>query len=411
MGSQTLHRLKALPISRPLKRGYYADGGGLYLQVGASGAKSWVFRYRSDGRLREQGLGSTKSISLADARTLAADARKLVANGQDPISFRRDNKAAARREAARSVTFKECTEAYIASNSSAWRNPKHRQQWSNTLASYADQVFGNVSVKDVDTNLIIRALDPIWTAKPETASRVRGRIETVLDWATVREYRSGANPARWKGHLDKILPAHRKFVVVKHHAAIPYAELPTFIRDLRKQDGVASLALEFTILTAARTGEVIGATWPEIDLENSMWTIPADRMKSHREHRVPLALEVLSVLHRVRKIGDADYLFPTTANPAKPISNMAMLALLRRMERTEITTHGFRSTFRDWAAEKTDFPNEVVEMAIAHTVSNKVEAAYRRGDLLEKRRRLMAEWAQYCGRELLQLSKETEKAA
>ena len=411
MGSQSLHRLKALTISRTLKRGYYADGGGLYLQVTASGSKSWVFRYRSKGHLREQGLGSAKSVCLADARLLAAEARKLIAHGQDPISFRRGKQAAGRLEAAQRVTFKECTEAYIASNSSAWRNPKHRQQWSSTLATYANPTMGDVSVKDIDTNLIVRALDPIWSAKPTTASRVRGRIETILDWATVREFRTGANPARWKGHLDKILPAHRKFVAVKHHAALPYSELPAFIRDLRKQEGVAALALEFTILTAARTSEAIGATWPEIDIENSMWIIPATRMKAHRGHRVPLASEVHSLLHHAREFGDSQFLFPNVRNMTKPISNMAMLSLLHRMSRTDITAHGFRSTFRDWAAETTDFPNEVVEMAIAHTVSDKVEAAYRRGDLLEKRRRLMADWAGYCVRDLLEIAKETDEAA
>jgi len=272
---------------------------------------------------------------------------------------------------------------------------KHKEQWPNTLNTYAGPVFGSLPVQAIDVGLVMKALEPIWQTKPETASRLRGRIEAVLDWATAREYRKGENPARWRGHLDKLLPARSKVRKVEHHSALPYDELADFIVALRGQEGVASRALEFLILTAARTGEVIGARWDEVDLEEKIWVVPAARMKAGREHRVPLSAAAVAVLEEMSEIRESDFVFPG-GKKGKPLSNMAMLAVLKRMERSELTAHGFRSSFRDWAAEQTNFPHEVAEMALAHTVGDKVEAAYRRGDLFQKRQQIMEAWARFC---------------
>jgi integrase len=292
------------------------------------------------------------------------------------------------------MTFDQCRDAYIAAHQAGWRNAKHRSQWVNTLNIYVSPVFGNLAVQAVDVALIMRVLEPIWTAKPETASRLRGRIERVLDWAKARGFRAGENPARWRGHLDQLLPARAKVRNVQHHAALPFGDLPKFMIGLRERGGVAARALEFAILTAARTGEVIGAGWDEIDLGSRTWTVPANRMKGHREHRIPLSDRAVALLEEVKQTGSSEFVFSRPGG--KSLSNMALLMMLRRMKRDDVTAHGFRSSFRTWAAECTGFPREVVEAALAHVTGNKVEAAYQRGDLFDKRRQLMAEWGAYC---------------
>ena len=393
--SRTIGKLTALAVDRAKRRGYYGDGGGLFLQVSASGAKSWVFRFKEFGRLREMGLGPTHTVSLAEARQKALECRKLRLDGRDPIEIRKTARAQARLDAAKAITFKECAERYIASHKAGWRNAKHAAQWPSTLGTYVYPIFGSLPVHAVDVGLVMKTLEPIWTAKPETASRVRGRVESVLDWATSRGYRQGENPARWRGHLENLLPKKAKVHRVEHHAALPYAEVGTFMVELHLQEGIAARALGFAILTAARTGEVIGARWSEINLESRLWAVPAERMKGGREHRVPLSEATIEVLDAMKTIRHGDCVFPG-GRAGRPISNMAMLMLLRRMGRGDLTAHGFRSSFRDWAAERTGFPTEVAEMALAHAVGDKVEAAYRRGDLFQKRRQLMDAWARFC---------------
>ncbi len=374
----------------------YPDGGGLYLQVTESGAKSWIFRFMLNGRAREMGLGPLHAVSLSDARTKATECRRLRADGFDPIEARKLERDKARLAAARALTFKDAADAYIKAHQAGWRNAKHAAQWCSTLDTYAGPVFGSLPVQDVDVSLITKVLEPIWATKTETASRLRGRIEAVLDWATVRGYRRGDNPARWRGHLENLLPQRSKVQRVEHHPALPYGEIGAFMGTLRQHDGVAAVALEFLILTATRTSETIGARWDEIDIDHAIWTIPADRIKAGKEHRVPLSAPAMAILKRLNKIRQGDFVFPG-GKVKNPLSNMALLALLKRMGRADLTAHGFRSTFRDWTAERTNYPREVAEMALAHTVSDKVEAAYRRGDLFEKRRRMMEEWARYCG--------------
>jgi integrase len=389
-------KLTALGVDRAKRRGYYGDGGGLFLQVSASGAKSWVFRFKEAGRLREMGLGATHTLNLAEARERARECRRMRLDGIDPIEARKAARAKARFEAQNAISFKACAERYIAAHKAGWRNPKHAAQWPSTLSTYVYPVFGSLSVQAVDVGLVLKAVEPIWTEKPETASRVRGRIESVLDWATSRGYRQGENPARWRGHLENLLPKKSKIRRVEHHAALPYAEMGDFMASVKKQEGVAARALEFAILTAARTGEVIGAKWPEINFAERLSTIPAERMKAGREHRVPLSDAALAIVEEMQKIRDGEFVFPG-AKAHRPLSNMAFLMLLRRMGRGDLTAHGFRSTFSDWCSEQTNFPAEVREMALAHTVSDEVEAAYRRGDLLRKRRQLMDAWARFCG--------------
>ena len=393
--ARVIGKLTALDVSRAKKRGYYGDGGGLYLLVGPSGAKSWVFRFREAGRLREMGLGPLHTIGLAEARQKAQGCRKARLDGRDPIEMRRAERMGARLEAAKAVTFKDCADLYIASHKAGWRNPKHAAQWPSTLGTYVYPTLGGLPVQAVDVGLVMKALEPIWTVKPETAGRVRGRIESVLDWATARGYREGENPARWRGHLENLLPKKSKVRRVEHHAALPYADIARFIPELRRQEGVAACALEFAILTAARTGELIGARWDEINFVERLWVVPGERMKAGKEHRVPLSDTALSILAEMQKVRQSDFVFPG-AKARRPLSNMAFLMLLRRMRRGDLTAHGFRSTFSDWCSERTNFPAEVREMALAHTVSDKVEAAYRRGDLFQKRRHLMEAWAKFC---------------
>ena len=386
--------LTARQVETLKKPGLVADGGGLYLQITASGAKSWVFRYQIAGRRRDMGLGSVDVFSLAEAREKARAARRLVAEGTDPIDHRRAERAAKAVGAAKTMSFKECAEAYIRTHQAGWRNAKHGAQWSATLSTYVYPVFGSLPVAQVDVGLVMKAIEPIWSMKPETASRVRGRIESILDWATVRQYRQGENPARWRGHLESLLPKKTKVRVVEHHAALPYAETAAFMIELREQEGVSARALEFAILTAARTGEVLGARWDEVDVDNRLWTIPGARMKAGKEHRVPLSDAAIALLQKMSELRSGDYVF-SGATAGRPLSNMALLMTLRRMKRGDLTAHGFRSTFSDWCAERTAFPAEVREMALAHAVGDKVEAAYRRGDLFEKRRQIMDGWAHF----------------
>jgi integrase len=383
--------LTALGAKRAKRAGYHADGGGLFLQVVESGARSWIFRYQLAGRRREMGLGSERDFTLAEARERAAAARKLLADGADPIQARDAAKAAKALADAKTKTFDEVAKAYIAEHRHEWKNAKHIEQWETTIETYAAPILA-LPVQGIDAGQVLAALKPIWNTKRETAVRLRGRIEKVLDSATALGYRAGPNPARWRGNLDGLLARDKRRQRIEHHAALPYAEAGAFAAELRREEGTAARALEFTILTAARTGETIGTRWNEIDLDAGVWSIPASRMKMRREHRVPLSPAAVALVRALPREGD--YVFP--GRRAKtPLSNMAMLALLERMGRGDLTTHGFRSTFRDWAAERTSFPNHVVEMALAHAIGDGVEAAYRRGDLFEKRRKLMLAWASY----------------
>lgn len=402
-----IQKLSALKVDRAKKAGYYSDGGGLYLQVTGSGAKSWLFRFMLSGRAREMGLGPLHTVSLAEARIKAADCRKQLLEGIDPIEARKSARDAARLAATKSITFQKCADAYVEAHRAGWKSAKHAEQWENTLATYAFPVFGSLPVAGVDTALVMKCLEAIWASKAETASRLRGRIESVLDWAAVRGYRHGENPARWKGHLDKLLPARSKIAKVEHHAALPYTEIGAFMKALREQEGYSPRGLEFAILTATRTSETLNATWGEFDRKAGIWTIPAERMKAGKEHRVPLSARALEILKAMREVKQNDYVFPG-ARVNRPLSNMALLMVLRRMGRGDLTVHGFRSTFRDWAAEMTAYPSEVAEMALAHTVGDKTEAAYRRGDLFEKRRRIMQDWALYCDQEPVRSSKVTK---
>jgi integrase len=400
-----VNRLTDKEVRSARKSGtYLADGGGLYLQVTAFGTKNWVFRFTSPatGKRREMGLGPLITISLAEARGRALSCRKLLLDGIDPINHRDMQREQAVPVVVKLPVFDECASKYIAMKRPEWSNPKHAAQWASTLATYASPVIGKLAVDQIETRHVMEILEPIWVTKTESAKRLRGRIESILDWAKVAGYRQGENPARWKGHLDHLLAKPGKVQKVEHHAALPYKQLPAFMRTLGEQDSISARALAFCILTATRTSETLGARWDEIDLVERMWTLPAGRMKANREHRVPLSTTAVALLEEMKRIVGSDYVFPGQRN-GKPLSNMALLMTLRRMGRGDLTAHGFRSTFRDWAAEQTTYPSEVAEMALAHAVGNKVEAAYRRGDLLEKRRRLMDEWDTYC-----QLESSTE---
>lgn len=395
--AQLVGRLTALQVTRVKEPGMYPDGAGLYLQVTRHGneriAKSWIYRFTLRGRVRDMGLGPVSALGLADARIKATECRRLRLEGIDPIDARKTERTQAALEAAKALSFKACADQYIEVHRAGWRNEKHAAQWESTLKTYAYPVIGSVPVQRIETALVMKILEPVWSKKPETAGRLRGRIEAVLDWAAARGLREGENPARWRGHLEKLLPARAKVRKVQHHAALPYEELPDFMADLSAREGVAARALEFLILTAARTGEVIGARPGEI--KDKVWTVPDDRMKGGKEHRVPLSVPALAIVEKMTSGCSGEFLFPG-GKRGEALSNMAMLALLRRMGRSDLTAHGFRSTFRDWAAERTNCPGEVAEMALAHTIESKVEAAYRRGDLFDKRVGLMREWAQFC---------------
>jgi integrase len=407
--SRQSKRLSIKTVASRRKPGYYADGAGLYLQVSKTGTKAWIFRYTrglntnphpkfpnalGKPKQHEMGLGSLNAVGLAEARKRAEACRLLLVDGIDPRAARDSQKAQAALARASAVSFQRCADGYIAAHRSGWRNPKHAGQWKTTIETYCGPVIGALPVQAVDTSLVLRVLEPIWSTKPETASRLRGRIQSIIDWATVNGYRTGDNPARWDGHLKEALPALSKESRVQHHAALPYVQVGAFVQNLRTQEGTAARALEFTILTACRTGEAIGAKPSEFDLDKELWTIPAARMKAGREHRVPLSRRAIEIVRAQLKL-DSEYVFPGL-KLGNPLSNMAMLALLKRMKRSDFTVHGFRSTFRDWAAEQTAYPHEVCEMALAHAVGNKVEAAYLRGELLQKRQLLADDWAKYC---------------
>lgn len=387
--------LGPLAVGRLTTPGLHAVGGvsGLYLQVLPTGARSWVLRATVGGKRRDMGLGGFPDVTLTGARDAARTARAKIEQGLDPIEERKAAKSALRASAAKVVTFEEAAKAYIVAHSPSWENAKHRQQWENTLSAYAYPKLGKLSVRDVEMSHILSVLEPIWIDRTETAKRLRGRIERVMGWATSRGYREGLNPARWRDHLDQQLHSPGKIAKTAHHAALGLGDLPDFMDRLRKAESMGARALEFAVLTAARSGEVRGARWGEIDLAAKVWTVPADRMKARKEHRVPLSPEAINLLSALPRIGGTDLVFP--AARGGPLSDMTLTAVLRRMK-VPATAHGFRSTFRDWAAERTNYPRDVAEMALAHTIGDKVEAAYRRGDLFAKRTRMMADWAAFC---------------
>ena len=389
--ARTTGRLTALKVSRAKLPGMYADGGGLYLQITEGGA-SWVYRYMLNGRAREMGLGPLALFGLQEARAKAQDARRLRHEGVDPIEHRRTARAQQQLDAAKAVTFQQCAERYIASHRAGWRHAKHVEQWESSLQRLAFPVIGALPVQAINTALVMNVIEAIWDEKPETASRVRGRIESILDWAKARGYRTGENPARWKGHLKNLLPPRSKVRMVEHYAAMPYDQLPALMVELRVQDGIDARALEFTILTAARVSEAVGARWSEIS--GDVWTIQAERMKGGKPHRVPLSRRAMDLLKALPRNGDLIFPGPKLG---RALNINAPRKLLIDMGHS-VTVHGFRSSFRDWVAERTSYPNHVAEAALAHAVADKVEKAYRRTDLFEKRRRLMADWAAWCSR-------------
>ena len=397
MGQRLRNRLTALSVKSKSKSGRYADGGGLYFFIGRNGARSWVFRYRSreTGKLRDKGLGPAIDITLEKARARAEACRLQLLDGIDPIDQKRADRQTKALDRARRITFDSAQDQFISANEAAWRNAKHRAQWRSTLKTYASSLF-DLAVADVDTAIVMKALEPIWTTKTETATRVRQRIEAVLDWATARGYRNGDNPARWRGHLDKLLPKPNKLKTVEHHAALPYSEMGQFMSELRDRDGLGARCLELQILTAARPNEAAAARWEEFDLKKSTWTIPAERMKSHREHRVPLSPGAAKLLRLLPR--QSEFIFPGGAKNMS-ITTAAGHKVLQAI-RPGFVPHGFRSTFRDWAADQTAYPREIAEAALAHVLKDKTEAAYRRTDLFEKRRRLLDDWGKFLSSDL-----------
>lgn len=394
--AKTLHRLTARQIRADLSHGLHHDGGGLYLQNRPHGGRSWLFRFSHDGKQHWMGLGSIEETPIKQARDLAAQYRGELRQGINPLAKRKRAHAAVVASTSRALTFADSVDKFLQAKGAQWSNPKHAGQWRSTLETYAVPLIGRKAVSEIETSDVMAVLSPIWLEKTETASRLRGRIEKVLDWATVGGYRQGDNPARWRGHLKELLADPIAAKDQQHFPALPYTEAPDFIKALRPRSGIAALAAEFVILTAARTNMVRGAEWSEIDLDSKVWTVPGNRMKGkknrRREHRIPLSSRAVAILETVKGLHSV-VVFPSTKD--RPLSESGMLALLKRMKRTDITMHGFRSTFRDWAAETTGHPADVVEMALAHVISNKAEAAYRRGDLFEKRRALMDDWAAY----------------
>ena len=390
--ARTVNQLSATEVQKIKKPGMYPDGAGLYLQVTGEDAKSWLFRYSLRGKAREMGLGSLRKVSLADARRKAAECHKLLDGHVDPIEHRAKARAAAALAHAKTITFKEAADRYIAMRSKGLKNTKHAAQWGTTIATYAKPVLGKLPIRDIDVGLVHQVLEPIWTTKPETAGRVRGRIEKILGWAKVNNYREGENPARWRDNLDQLLPKLSEVRKVRHHPALPYAEVSAFMEKLRQEDGTAARALEFTILTAARTEEVLLARPGEINKRERLWTAPAEHMKLKREHLVPLCDRALQLLDDTSE----SYLFPSPSHPDKHLSNMAMLMVLDRMGYGHVTVHGFRSTFKDWTRDRTRFENYVSEAALAHASGDKIEAAYARSAVFDKRRKLMDAWAVFC---------------
>jgi len=390
-----INRLEPVTVGRLKKPGYYPDGLNLYLQVGATGSKSWVLRYTLAGRERQMGLGAFPTFGLAEARERATAARQLLADKICPLETKRNKILADRLSAASVITFDDAAERYIKTHESGWKNLKHVGQWRSTIATFASPVIGKLPVHAIDNKAVVNVLEPIWNSKRETATRLRGRIEKILDWATTLKYRAGDNPARYKGNLDNLLTKSKK--VVEHHPALPFNEIGAFMATLRTMQGMAALALQFIILTACRTSEVLNAKWTEFDLDAGVWVIPAERMKAKKEHAVPLSPAAKKILRAAQsELRESEFVF--AGSNGKALSNMACLAVLKRMERPGLTVHGFRSTFRDWCSESTAYPPDVAEMALAHTIKDKTEAAYRRGDLFDKRTRMMADWAAYCAK-------------
>jgi integrase len=388
-------KLAAVALKK-LGEGWHADGGNLYLFVrGAS--RGWVFRFTApDGKRRNMGLGGLDKVSLSVARKVAEALRSQTRHPiapVDPLAERQAERAQQRVEVAKLMTFKQAATAFLTAKSPEWKNVKHAAQWETTLSSYAYPVFGSLPVSAIDTGLVMKCLEPIWITTNETARRLRGRIENVIDWATVSGHRQGENPARWRGHLEHKLAKPSKVQKVEHHAALAFAEIGAFMVDLRTREGMSPRALEFAILTAARSGEVRGATWSEVDLTAGVWAIPLERMKAGKEHRIPLSAAALSLLNNLQRLEGVDFIFPNAKGGQ--LSDMTLGAVLKRMG-VGVTAHGFRSTFRDWAGETTAYPREVIEHALAHQLKDKAEASYARGTLFDKRRRLMTEWTDYC---------------
>lgn len=384
MGKLTVKKVQSLK-----EPGKYGDGNNLWLIIGPTGRKRWEFRYTMGGRSREMGLGSAELVSLEEARNTAIDLLRTVRRGVDPIDARDEKKP-------RPTTFEEVADQCITSMKPGWSNLKSERQWRSSLKAYAFPALGKMDVSAITASDVFDVLEPIWSAKPETAKRVRERVEKVMDFASALKLRTGDNPARWRGGLEALFPKKVKVRKVQHHAALPYADMPAFMAALRKREGIAPRALEFAILTAARTSEVLGARWDEIDLDKKVWTIPAERMKARREHRVPLSDAATALLKALPRDPEGEFVFISVMSKGRPMSNMALLKVLKLMKRTDLTVHGFRSTFRDWASEVTAHEAPVVEMALAHSIGNAVEAAYRRGDLFQKRERLMVDWAACC---------------
>lgn len=402
---RVIHKLTAVKVAAIKEPGLYSDGGGLNLRVTATQSKSWIFRYASAGSTRDMGLGPVPPVSLAMARKLAAECRELRSRDIDPIRHREQMRRDAKLKATASMTFRKCAETFLESHEPGWRNPKHRQQWHNTLKTFAYPYIGEMAINNVVTEHVLEILQQplkpgsgqgtsLWIERSETASRLRGRIERILDWAKAKGLREGENPARWRGHMANLLAPPGKLRRVQHHPALPHSDIPEFMAQLRARQGIGARALEFTILTAARTGEVIGANFDEVDLTALLWVVPPERMKAGKRHRVPLAARAAEIVEEMLSIRQHNFVFPGM-KPGSPISNMTMLELMREL-RPGITVHGFRSTFRDWVAECTATPNFVAEAALAHVVADRVEAAYRRGDLLDKRCALMDSWGEYC---------------
>ena len=396
-------KLTAIRIAKASGPAVLHDGGGLYLRVSASGARSWVFRFQIDGKRRDMGLGAYPDLTLADARSKAAEHRKQRNEGIDPLNAKAAQRSAQRLASARDRTFRACAVEYIAKHQSGWRSAKHRHQWEHSLEAYAYPTIGDLPVSGIDTGLIVRVLDPLWSKKSETASRLRGRIEAVLDSAIVQGFRQGPNPAQWKGNLSHILPRRGKVHKVEHYSALPFDELPAFLPELRRREGVAARALEFLIFTAARPSEVAGATWDEIDLDAKVWTVPANRTKAQREHRKPLTEPAVALLKAVQPLQlpldetlrRGAPVFPGRRRARSLLANSMLKALLG-MGRDDITPHGFRSSFRDWVSERTGFAGDLAEMQLGHAIESKTEAAYRRNDMLPRRRELMDAWARFC---------------
>lgn len=392
-----IHRLTALQVEKAKKPGRFADGGGLYLQVTKGSddriRRSWLVRYRLNGKTREMGLGPVEVMDLSDAREAAKQARKRAGKQTDPIEARKIERAEAAQETAPKLTFKQAAEKFIDTHESAWRNPKHRQQWRNTLITYVYPAFGSKPLTDVTRADILGVLDPIWKEKTETASRVLNRCVRVLEWSVARGYRAGEEVAAWPKLIQRALPPRAKIQKVEHHPALPYPEIKSFMAALIERDTVTARALEFLILTASRTTETLQARWSEFDLKAAVWTVPGERMKSGRAHRVPLSKKAVAILKDVKRLKSKEWVFPGLRGH---LSETSLLAVLESMSREDITVHGFRSTFRDWAAERTSYPREVAEKALAHVVKDKAEAAYQRGDMLDKRRVMMEDWSKFC---------------